>query len=330
MAQAVVGDDAFCDDPQVAELEQRCAALLGKQDAVFTCSGTMSNQIAVRVLTRPGDEVILDELAHVHYFESAATAAAGAVLRPVRAMRGVITPGDVRGAVGSKARGRIYASPSLLVVENTIGGHGGAILPLDALRDLSEQFRPDLKIHLDGARLMNAAVATGHDPSEYGCMVDTVSMCFAKGLGAPFGSVLAGDRETVERARVERKWLGGGLHQAGFMAAAALYALDTNITRLNDDHDNAQLLAEMLDSVPGRPLCVLPVETNIVQIDVTSCGVGPGELASMAGEHGVLILPWTCNTVRAVTSLEVCREDIATAARVLTNLATRSRVPVAS
>lgn len=321
IGEAPVGDDSFGEDPSVVQLQAYCARLFGKEAALLTCSGTMSNQIALRVLTSPGDEVILDALHHICYFEGAQTAChAGVTLNACVTTDGVLRSSLLETAFASKPRGANYGVARLICVENSISCHGGRIYPLDALRDVHDFARAhDMTLYMDGARLLNACVASGHTPAEYARHTTLLSLCFAKGLGAPFGSVLVGADHLIQRARRYRKWLGGGLHQAGMMAAGALYALHHHVDRLAEDHDNARAFAALL--APQRMLVPAAVETNIIMVDVSAVGVTAAQFASAAQRRGVLLLPWTDSVVRAVTHLNVNRAAVDLAARRLVELA---------
>lgn len=322
MCEAPVGDDCFGDDPSVAALEAHVAELLGKEAALFTSTGTLSNQIAIRVQTRPGDEVITDSRYHVSFFEAAQTALlCNVALNPVTTCDGILTVESVRSALSSRPRERMYAQARLVTVENTISATGGSIFPLNELRRLSEFCRVrGLKVHLDGARLFNASAATGIDPAEYGECCDTVSVCFAKGLGAPFGAALAGSREFIDEARRTRKLFGAGLHQAGMLAAGAHYALTHHRHLLAIDHFHAALLADLLTRRGEIELEFKP-ETNMVYLAVPAGCASAAAFVATCRERGVLLYPWADRTVRAVTHLGVSREDISAAAAVMTAVA---------
>ena len=312
MAKAEVGDDCFGDDLSTHMLEEVCAALFGKEAALFMASGTMSNQVALRALTSPGDEVITEERYHINYFESAQSSdLARVVLNICHCPDGILRPRDVAERIASKPRGRLYAQPKLVTVENTINVVGGKVFPLANLKDLADYAHSGgLAVHLDGGRIFNACVASGVEPEEYAKLCDTVSACFSKGLGAPFGSILCGSREVIEKARRYRKWYGGALHQSGIMAAAALHALEHNLSRLAIDHDNAQLMARLLRELPGISLLFEPVETNMVYFDVSALGMDAEEFCRRSAQAGVLFFPWGQETVRAATHLGIFEADI--------------------
>lgn len=324
MAAAEVGDDAYGEDRSVTALERYTAELLGKEAALFCSTGTMSNQLALRIHTQPGDEVILDTSHHIHYFESAPSIdLGGVVLNPVTGRDGFLTPQLLQHAIAVKPRGPVYATPRLVCVENTVAFHGGKVVPLAVLRTLREATDlHGLAVHLDGARLPNAAVAAGVSLADYAATADTVSMCFAKGLGAPFGSVLAGPADLINQARRYRKWYGGALHQAGFMAAAALYSLERHYDRLADDHANARLLAELIAGEGGLTVDVGNVESNMVVIGVPD-GIDERDFVAVAAEEGVQLMAWGPGRVRATTHLGLNAGDMRVAAERLAELAWR-------
>ncbi|KUL55478.1 hypothetical protein ADL22_00885 [Streptomyces sp. NRRL F-4489] len=323
MADAEVGDDLYGGDPTTQRLEAHCAELLGKEAALFTASGTLSNQLAIRVHTDRGSEIITDTKYHLNFFESAASAdLSGVVLNPVDSPDGVLTPRLLDEAVDRKRRARLTSAPSLVWVENTVNYYGGKAISVSDLADLrAASLAKGLPTHMDGARLPNASVATGASLAEYAATVDTVAVSFAKALGAPFGSVLAGPAELIERASVYRLWYGGGLHQSGFMAAAALYALEHNIERLAEDHAHARLLRELLVE---NPAYTAPVpETNMVIADISGTGLTSAEFVAAAAEAGVKVARWTDTQVRIVARLGVDEAVVRDAVRRLHQVADR-------
>lgn len=319
MVLAAVGDAAYGEDPIVSELEEYCAALFGKDAAVFTCSGTMSNQIAVQTLTQPGDEVILDFYHHINYFEGAQTAKmAGVVLNTCVSERGILTPDSISEAIKSKLRGDGYCKPKLLCLENSISFFGGRVFPAELLRRVSDHARSQgMAVYVDGARILNACVSSGVSPKDFAASADLCSLCFAKGLGAPFGSVLVGDRPAIEVARKFRKWLGGNLHQSGIMAAAALFALRHHLPHFEADHANAKLLTQLLGASSSSGLQIWPAETNIVMFNISSLSISAREFVSHAEQHGVRLVDWTNGWVRAVMHHPISREQVMTAADVI-------------
>lgn len=315
MAAAEVGDDVFHEDPTVHALEARAAELTGKDAALFVPSGTMANLIACKLHTQPGDEVIVERTSHLYRYEAAGFAAyAGVSVALVDGERGLLSPEQVDGAMRlddvHQARSR------LLWLENTHNAGGGSCWPLDRLAAVVAAGRAHgLAVHLDGARVWNACVAQGVPLAAIAAHVDALSFCFSKGLGCPVGSVLIGERAFVADARRVRKQLGGGMRQAGILAAAALHALDHHVERLAEDHANARLLADGLDGIAGLRVR-RPVETNIVLLDTSAARLGPMEVVGMLIGAGVRCLPMNATTVRLVTHLDVSRADVEHAVRV--------------
>jgi len=305
MAVAEVGDDVWGDDPTVIELERELAARLGKEAALYVPSGTMGNQIAIRAQTRPGDEILVHQLAHIVLHESGAAAVLSAVqTRMLGGDRGMPGPDELARWVRDPADIH-QARQSLVCVENTVGEQGGLIYPqqrIDALAAFAHE--RGMRLHMDGARLWNAAVASGSDPARIVRDVDSISICFSKGLGAPVGSAVVGSAELIESARRSRKLLGGGMRQAGIIAAGALYAIRNNVERLADDHANALLLAEGLSGC-GRMRCdPARVETNIVFGAILD-GTRAADLVDEMATAGVMGSTIDHRTVRLVTHLDV-------------------------
>ncbi|HEY1785863.1 MAG TPA: GntG family PLP-dependent aldolase [Pirellulales bacterium] len=325
MAEAVVGDDVFGEDPTVCALEDRVAALLGKERAIFVPSGTMSNQIGLRLHCSPGDEVICEADCHVYNYEQAGYAQlSGLAVRPVAGEEAVLQREQLEGLV----RGENDHLPrtQLLCLENTHNRGAGRVLPYDGVVDLCDWAHAiGLATHLDGARLWNAAVATGIPPAQWSQHFDTVSVCFSKGLGAPVGSALAGPRPLIKLARRHRKLLGGGMRQAGVLAAAALYALEHNVDRLALDHAHAAHLAEVIAHTEGLELCPSRVETNIVIFRVDAHLGSAAEFCAVLKDRGLLVLPIGQRLVRAVTHLDVNREAIRRAGAIVEQAAEQSR-----
>jgi len=303
MADAVVGDDVLGDDPTVIALERRTAEILGKEACVYMPSGTMTNQVAIRTHTEPGDEVVADANTHTLLYECGAPAAlSGVTFRLVSGVRGVFAAKDVRAVL----RPQNYHHPrtKLICIENTHNRGGGSVWPIDAIAEVETVARQSgLALHLDGARLWNASAASGIPEGDYAKHFDSVSVCFSKGLGAPVGSALAGSAEFISRARRFRKMFGGGMRQAGIIAAGALYALDHHRRRLTDDHDNARALAEGIAELPGIELAVKTVQTNIIIFRVTRTSAD--DFVKKLREAGVLALATGTDTVRAVTHMDV-------------------------
>jgi threonine aldolase len=311
MAAAEVGDDVYGEDPSVNALEERVAGLMGHEAALFVPSGTMGNQIGMRLVCEPGQEVLCDADAHVVTYEMGAAAAIfGISTRTVVSAGGRLDAGALIEQVRPQDNWHLTATAAI-AVENTHNRGGGLVQPLEELRRLWDWSRDaHVAVHLDGARLFNASVASGVDLATYGRLADTASVCLSKGLGAPVGSVLVASAERIATARLWRKRLGGGMRQAGVLAAAGLYALDHHLARLAEDHEHAQLLAERLG------VDAASVETNIVILD----GVAAPVVAEGAKAQGVLVSQVSPRRIRLVTNLGVDRAGVERAAEVLARL----------
>ena len=316
IAGAEVGDDVLGDDPTVNRLQERMAAFLGKEAALFVPSGSMANQVAIRSVCEGGDELIIDETTHSYNFEAGGPAAlSGVSMRTIPGRHGIYTAADVEDLV--RPDNVHYPRSRMVIIENTNNRGGGSIWPLRNIADIRLiAQRHGLHVHMDGARLMNACVASGHEPTEYTQYADSVSMCFSKGLGAPVGSIVAGSRTFVTRCHRFRKMFCGAMRQAGILAAAALYALDNNIERLVEDHINARRLAETLATLPGIKLDPATVETNIIIFEVEPRLGTAAELVARLHERSVWMLATAPTKVRAVTHLDVSAEQIEVAIRV--------------
>ncbi len=314
MASAEVGDDVYGEDPSVNRLQERVAELLGKEAALFVSSGTQANQVGLGLLARAGEEIICDEGSHPVNFEAGALAALwGIQVRTLRGTRGLLDPAEVEAAV--RPDNEHYPRTRVLEIENTHNRGGGTVYPLERVRALAEVARRrGLHVYLDGARLLNASVAAGVPARAYAECATLASICLSKGLGAPAGSVLAGPRDLVREGRRLRKRLGGGMRQAGILAAAGLYALDRNVARLAEDHENARRLGAALAALPGVTL-PFPVDTNLVFASLQ--GRSASHLAARLKEAGVLCNPEGSkpDMLRFVTHLDVSREDVEEAAR---------------
>jgi threonine aldolase len=320
IAEAEVGDEQAMLDPTVNGLCERVAELLGKEAAVYLPSGTMCNQIAARVHCRQGDEIILAASAHPVHAESGGPAAlAGVMMRGLQGERGMFTPEQVRAAINSP-NWRHAPRSRLLEVENTTNLGGGAVWPIARIHEVTAVAREHgLVCHMDGARLMNAVVASGTSAADYAAPFDSLWLDFSKGLGAPVGAVLAGSKGFVHEAWRVKQQIGGAMRQAGIIAAACIYALDHHVLRLAEDHANARLLAEGLAEIPAIELDPATVETNIVWFDVS----GPMSAEAVAAalrEQGILIGGYGQHRMRAVTHLDVTRADIETTLRALRRL----------
>ena len=308
MARAEVGDDVFGDDPTVNELEGQTAKLLGKEAALFVPSGTMANQVAIRGHTQPGDEILVEANAHLYYYECGAPAAlSGAMCRCLSGQRGIFTGADVEASL--RPADQHFPRTRLVCLENTHNRGGGKVWSIGQIQDVAAAARKHgLQLHLDGARLWNASVASGIPERDYAAHFDTVSVCFSKGLGAPVGSALVGPKGFIERARRFRKMFGGGMRQAGIIAAGALFALRHHRARLAEDHANAKALASGLAAVSGLEADPAEVETNMVRFRVRS--LPAQQLVDSLRAQGVLVLAVGPDTIRAVTSLMVSADDI--------------------
>ena len=317
MATAEVGDDVYGEDPTVNRLEERAAELMGRAAAVYVPTGTMGNQIAIHIHTHPGSEVVAEAGAHVFNFEMGAMAAiSGALPRPVETADGILDPEQVETAIQPSAG---YRTPtSLLVLENSHNLAGGRVTPPARMTELvAVARRHGLPVHLDGARIHNAAAALGVTAAELADGCDTVMFCLSKGLGAPVGSMLVGDNDTITEARRVRKMLGGGMRQAGIIAAAGLIALDEVLPMLTDDNRRARDLAVGLAGIPGIVLDPETVETNIVFFSLADdAPMDAAELAARLAANGVLCHPLGRDSIRMVTHYHISDEDIARAVEI--------------
>jgi len=302
MARAEVGDDVFREDPTVRRLEETVASLLGKQAALFVSSGTMGNQLSLLAQTRRGDEIIVGEGAHCAWYESGAASAISGVQAVVAGAGGMFGADDVARAI--KPEADWYPRTSLVAIENTHNRAGGRVWPMRQVLEVAGFARSrGLVLHLDGARLWNASVALRLPVDELAAPFDSVSVCFSKGLGAPVGSAICGSSDLIAACRRLRKMLGGGMRQAGVLAAAALYALDHHRDRLAIDHDNARAIAQRMAGVRGAVVDVAAVETNIVMVDTP--GVPAQAIVDRARERGVLVSAFGPERIRIVTHLDV-------------------------
>lgn len=315
MMNAPLGDDTLGDEPTVRRLEQHVADLLGKDAAVFVPSGTMANLLAIRSQTEPGDEIICHADSHIQHYEGGGYAAvAGCSIRFAPGKRGIFSPDDARPLV--RSGDHHFPRTRLVSIENTMNRGGGAIWPIESLRAIDTFAHAlGLRVHMDGARLWNAAVAMDVEPALLASHADTVSCCFSKGLGCPAGSALVGDAATIARARRFRKMFGGSMRQSGVLAGAALYALEHNYRRLADDHDNAQVLARHVNTIAGLHCDTSVIETNMVYFDVDpDVGTAPA-LCEKLEAAGVLVLAESPTRIRAVCHLGVSRADVEEAGR---------------
>jgi threonine aldolase len=321
ICKAEVGDDVFGEDPTVNELQDEVAGLFGKQAGLFVPSGVMGNQLAIKSLTDPGDEVIVEAESHIFHYEAAAPSILSNVqLHTLVSENGVISLEKLETAI----RPDDYHMPKsrLLCLENTHNRYGGAVYPFEHLNDISKRAHLyGLKVHLDGARIWNASVATGISLAEYGTLFDTISVCFSKGLGAPIGSMVLGEREVIARARRYRKIFGGGMRQVGIIAAAALYAVRYNIERMAEDHQKAQIFREILMEIEGLDFFPRGMATNMCIIDISKrASFSVGKMLDNLKRKGVLLTPIGTGKVRAVTHLNVTMDEVQMAAEIVRNV----------
>lgn len=310
MFAAVVGDDVFGEDPTVNALQEKAAEMLGKEAALFVASGTMANQLSIKAQTQPGDEVIIEAGAHAMNFEGGA----GAVLSGVQFFgipgnRGIFDAAQVEAAI--RIDDVHFPVSRLVVIENTHNRGGGSVFPLSKIHQIRElATRRGLRMHMDGARLWNACVAAGTSPAEYAATFDSVSVCLSKGLGCPVGSLVLGPKDFIKRVHRFRKMVGGGMRQAGFLAAAGIYALDHHIDRLEEDHRKAKKLARGLANIKNVLINPVEVETNILFFDVSRAERTAQEVAAALRKEGVLVHPTAKTRIRCVTHLDVSFADI--------------------
>jgi threonine aldolase len=315
-----VGDDVFGEDPTVNALQERVAKMLGKEAALFVPSGTMANQLAIKSHTQPGDEVIIEATSHPYNFEGGGGAVlSGIQFHCLKGLRGILDASQIEE--GIRPDDHHFPVTRLICLENTHNRGGGAIYPIDKMAEIYRLAKSKgLLVHLDGARLWNASVATGISPHEYGQWADSVSVCLSKGLGAPIGSLVAGSRIFIDRVHRFRKMFGGGMRQVGIIASAGLYALDHHLERLKEDHQNAKRLAVGLKELKGVSLDPKHVETNIVIFDVTETGKTGLQIAEAMKPHGLLIHAFGKTQIRLVTHLDVSGEDIEIALNVFSKV----------
>ncbi len=312
MAEAPVGDDQRSEDPTANALQEEAARLLGKEAVLFLPSATMANQIAIKVHTQPGDEILCHEKAHIRLYEGGGPAVlSGCLLRPLPGIRGIFTPDDVRGGV--LPDDPHFPRTRLVCVENTHNANGGCVWRPQEQQAVAEAAREfGLVLHLDGSRLLNAAAALNLPAADLTAPFDTVTLCLSKGLGAPVGAILAGDNASIRDARRWKHVFGGAMRQSGIVAAGGLFALRNNIERLQEDHRNAAVLAEGIAAIPGVRLDPAP-ETNIVYFDVAETGLtGPAAMERLLA-HGVRASGTGGTRLRFVTHLDISRDDISRA-----------------
>ena len=311
MHAAAVGDDVLGDDPTVIELQDRVAAMFGKEAGLFVASGTMSNAIALRTHTVPGDEIVCDKTAHIYRYEGGGYAAlCGASIALVDGEGGLMTPEQVRKAVRkAEGSGSHYPNGSLVCVENTSNLGGGACYDQNTLDEIATVAKElDCKTHIDGARIFNAALATGVDVARMCEHYDSVSICFSKGLGAPVGSVLVGSADFIAKAHRWRKMFGGGWRQAGLLAAGCLHALDHHVERLAEDHRRAKTIARMMDELPMFSVDLSSVQTNMVYAETTESAA---DVVAKFAAQGIDMFDLADNRIRIVVHLHITDEDVA-------------------
>jgi threonine aldolase len=312
MSEAEVGDDVFGEDPTVNALQERVAKMLGKETSLFVPSGTMANQLAIKSHTQPGDEVIIEAASHPYNFEGGGGAVlSGIQFHCLKGVRGVLEASQIEDAI--RPDDHHFPVTRLICLENTHNRGGGSVYPINKMGEIYRLAKSkNLSVHLDGARLWNASVATGISLQEYGQFADSVSVCLSKGLGAPIGSLVAGSRGFIDRAHRFRKMFGGGMRQVGIIAAAGHYALDHHLERLKEDHQNAKRLAVGLRELKGVSLDPKYVETNIVIFDVSETGKTGAQIAEAMKQQAILIHAFGKTQIRLVTHLDVTEEDIET------------------
>jgi threonine aldolase len=317
MHDAEVGDDVYREDPTVNRLQERAAETFGREAGLYVVSGTMGNQTAIKVLTRHGQEVVCEERCHIYNFEMAMmTAFSGVLPRTIRAEDGILTWGLIAPHI--RARNDYRARTGLVELENTSNLAGGSVYPLEISTDIVERAHAaGLPVHLDGARIFSASVALGRSVVDLTKGFDSVMFCLSKGLGAPVGSVLVGSKEFIEEARIVRKMLGGGMRQAGVLAAAGLIALEEGPKRLHIDHANAKFLAQGLAEIPGIKIDPSKVVTNILFLDVSGTGLTSYEISKRLAAQGILANGTTPQIMRMVTHLDVDRAGCERALKVL-------------
>jgi len=303
MMNANVGDDVFSEDPTINKLQEMMADMFGYEEAIFVPSGTMANQIAIKAHTQPGDEVICDKLSHVYNYEGGGIAFnSGASVRLLNGDRGRFTASEVEPAI--LGDDTYSANSSLVVIENTVNKGGGSIWDINEIKKIRKTCnKNDLKLHLDGARLFNALVETGESPKDYGQLFDSISICLSKGLGTPVGSVLIGSSTFIKKANRIRKVLGGGMRQAGYLAAAGIYALNNNVVLLKRDHERAKQIGKMLEKMEVVTK-ILPIETNIIIFHLNPEVSNPESFLEKLAEKNVLAFPFGVDSVRFVTHLD--------------------------
>jgi threonine aldolase len=320
MANAEVGDDVFGEDPTVNTLQKKCAELSGKEAALYVPSGCMANQLAIKSQTNPGDEVVLESESHILNYETAAPAfISGVQVLPLQGVNGIFTAEQIKKHIRPKAY--YFPKTALVCVENTHNRAGGTIFPVDEIKKIRElSVTEGFRMHMDGARIFNAYVETGIPVNVYAKYFDTISFCFSKGLGAPVGSILCSDAETITRAHKFRKIIGGGMRQAGVIAAAALYALENNVERLKEDHEKAHYFAEEISRMKDISIDLSTVQTNIIIFRVNKSEKEIEKFKAELKDKEVLISDGSYGSLRAVFHLDVSMEQVKEAVDVFKKL----------
>ncbi len=325
MAEAEVGDDVFMEDPTVNRLQEQAAEIFGREAALFVPSGTMGNLTSLIAHTRPGQEVICEEKGHIYNYEMAAmSAVAGVLPRVLSAEDGIMRWEQIRRAIRPKIYSR--AQTALVSLENTHNMAGGTVYPTQFAHEICDRaHEAGLAVHLDGSRIFNAAVYLGEDVREMTKKFDSVQFCLSKGLGAPVGSMIVGTKSFIDRCRSIRKMLGGGMRQAGVLAAAGLIALEKGPKRLHIDHENAKFLAKKLSEIPGIQINPAKVQTNIVIYDIHKTGLSSADFLAELARRKVLGVPVDAEKVRMVTHLDVERDDVEAAANTIRTMLAEHR-----
>jgi threonine aldolase len=320
MMSAQVGDDVFGEDPTVNILQEKVAAMFGKEAALFVPSGTMGNEVCIKLHTAPGDEIIVEQESHIFVYETAGPSLlSGVQMKTIAGVKGVLPIDQLKKAIRPKA---YYLPPTKLICfENTHGRSGGAVVSIEAIEQVWQIAQTEkIKMHLDGARIWNASVASGISLKEYAKYFDSLSVCFSKGLGAPVGSIIIGSADFIERARKYRKVFGGGMRQIGILAAAALYAIDNNINRLKDDHQKASYLAQQINTLKQLRVDMSEVQTNMVIAETEGTGKSQSEVLELLRSRGVLMTSERYSAIRAVMHLDVSMEEVKQAAAIIQSL----------
>jgi threonine aldolase len=324
MAKAKVGDDVFGEDPTINYLQEKIRDLTGKDAALFVASGTMGNQVCIKTHTQPGNEIIAEHNSHIYNYESGAPALLSNVqIMPIKGHRGSFTGEQVQEVI--RPANVHHPVTALICIENTHNREGGTIFPFEEIKRISAFARDNnIRLHLDGARLWNASIATGISIADYCQYFDSVSLCFSKGLGSPVGSVIAGTTPFIQKAHYYRKVFGGGMRQAGILAAAALFALDNNIERLQEDHRRAKRLGRYIAKLPGIELDEKSLQTNIVIFDVRNSQYNGGQVIEKLEKYGIKMLTFAGTKIRAVTHLHITDANIHNTQNALKKIFTES------